>query len=78
MMRRIRIVAILVAAAASIAAVALWLGDGAWEYGAMPTKGVVRTLLFAGGGCLVLLAGTAVGHYGRRISKENADATRDD
>jgi len=78
MMRHVRIVAILVAVAACATAVALWLGDGAWENGAMPTKGVVRTLLFAGGGCLALLAGAAVGRYGRRISGEDGDLPRDD
>jgi len=78
MMRHVRIVAIFVAVMACAAAVALWLGDGAWENGAMPTKGVVRTLLFAGGGCLALLAGAVVGRYGRRIAGEDGDLPRND
>jgi len=35
-------------------AVTLWLNDGAWHYAAMPTKGVIRTALFGGAGCLCL------------------------
>jgi len=41
----------------AIAAVAfiLWQLDGAWEYGAMPTKGLFRTIMFASGAVVCLL-----------------------
>lgn len=42
------------AAAAVIVAFVLWRIDGAWEYGSMPTKGLIRTTLFATGGMVCL------------------------
>lgn len=78
MMRHVRTVMILIAVAACGVAVALWLGDGAWEYGAMPTRGVVRTFLFAGGGCVAFLAGVVVGRYGRQTPEGKIDSTPDD
>ncbi len=32
-----------------------WWNDGAWHYGAMPTKGLIRTFLLGGGGILLVL-----------------------
>lgn len=78
MMRYVRTVMILLAVAACSVAVALWLDDGAWEHGAMPTKGVVRTLLFAGGGCLAFLAGAVAGRYDRQVQDEKIDSAADD
>lgn len=37
-----------------VMALYLWWADGAWEYGAMPDHGVIRTILFAGSGVLCL------------------------
>ena len=42
------------AVAAFIIAFLLWLADGAWEYGSMPTKGLFRTFLFASGSIVCL------------------------
>ena len=55
-MSRLRLTLLIVAVVAISLAVVLWSLDGAWHYGAMPTKGVIRTALFggAGGACLCL------------------------
>ncbi len=53
---RIRLLLLLMAMAAIGVAVFLWLSDGAWQYGAMPTKGVIRTALFGGVGCALIVA----------------------
>ena len=49
---RLSLVAVAVAAA-GVAALLWWL-DGAWAYGAMPTKGLLRTATIAGAGCTCL------------------------
>ena len=51
-----RLVFLAAAAAALVIAFFLWQTNGAWNYGAMPTKGLVRVFLFAAGGvvCLVV------------------------
>tara|TARA_B100000965_G_scaffold127254_1_gene105887 strand:- start:408 stop:602 length:195 start_codon:yes stop_codon:yes gene_type:complete len=40
-------IAFVLALAALIAAVALWWSGGAWQYGAFPTRGLVRAAAFA-------------------------------
>ena len=63
MRRYARITAIIVAVSMCAIAMALWLNDGAWQDGAMPTKGVVRTILFAGAGCAALLVASVIEKY---------------
>jgi hypothetical protein len=52
---RIRRALIALALAAIGIAGALWLFDGAWHYGAMPDKGLIRTALFGGAACVCFL-----------------------
>jgi len=66
MMRYGRVAAIIVAVSMCAIATALWLNDGAWQDGAMPTKGVVRTFLFAGAGCAALLVASVFEKYCHR------------
>lgn len=65
-MRYVRLVAIIVAVSMCAIATVLWLNDGAWQNGAMPTKGVVRTFLFAAGGCAALLFASIIDNRRRR------------
>ncbi|NQV43895.1 MAG: hypothetical protein HQ501_03255 [Rhodospirillales bacterium] len=51
---KFRLIMIAIALLMCAIAVTLWLNDGAWHYAAMPTKGVIRTALFGGAGCLCL------------------------
>jgi len=54
-MRHVRIAGMIFALTMCAAATFLWIEDGAWQNGAMPTKGVIRTFLFAGGAWVALL-----------------------
>lgn len=54
MISRMRLTFMLTAVVAVATAAILWLSDGAWQYGTMPTKGVIRVALFGGAGCLCL------------------------
>ena len=51
MTSKVRLSLIAVAIVATCVAALLWWVDGAWLYGAMPTKGLIRTALIAGAGC---------------------------
>jgi len=42
------------AALAILTAFVLWQIDGAWDYGSMPTKGLIRTFLFGVAGIICL------------------------
>ena len=47
-------IALALALAALIAAVALWWSGGAWQYGALPTRGLVRVASFALGAAVCI------------------------
>jgi len=62
----IRLAVGIVAVAFSVATVALWLGDGAWHYAEMPTRGVKRTLLLGGLSIVCLAAAQMLDRLARR------------
>lgn len=62
---RLRLAAGIAAIAVSLAATGLWWADGAWENAAMPTHGVERVLLLAGGSLLCFLAAAWLGRERR-------------
>jgi hypothetical protein len=41
-----RVWMMLLAGTAFVASFVIWINDGAWDYGAMPTKGLIRTAAF--------------------------------
>ena len=67
-----------VATAVCAAAAYLWWEDGAWQYGAMPTDGMLFVCLLAGVGCLGFLAAALLERSGtRHRPPPNAHRDRD-